>query len=276
MSHRNKDILIREREFADKVNKLGKFIYVGGYYNIKGNVKVIHKKCGCETTMRAYAVAYSDIDKCHECGRQKREYNKCKRYIEACNEDIEVIHREKDNSGKNRYYVRCKKCGDTFHVAYDKLRDGEFKCCSESVGAYERVSKNKAKEIYKKIKEDAPKMSEKQLYHLVYAVVEKDVYLAKYKGLHDTERLAKEIVKYILNRLEKEKVAYCSVCGELKTGVVGWGRREANYKSKICIECAKATRKCSVCGEEKKINTYATDENGAYLDVCCRCNNKKK
>lgn len=269
----------RELEFAKKVDKIGKFIYIDGYYNIKGNVRVIHKKCGCETTMRAYAVAYSDIDKCHECGRQSREYNKCKKHIEALNEDVEVLYREKDLSGKNRYYVRCKKCNDTFHISYDKLRDGEFECCSGSVGAYERVSKAKANEIYRKIKEDLPKLSSKMIYTMVYSVVENDLYLSRTRGLHDTERLVEEIVKHILTRKEKDKVAYCSVCGEFKSGVIGWGRREANYKSKICLECAKASKKCSCCGVEKKLNTYAVDKDGVYMDICCRCNskmNKKK
>ena len=70
----NKSLDERELNFIEKLNKLNKFEYIGGYDTIKSNVKVRHKKCGCETVMRAYAVAYSDIDKCRECPSNSRIY----------------------------------------------------------------------------------------------------------------------------------------------------------------------------------------------------------
>ena len=275
MNTNRKSLEEREIEFAEKVNKLGKFEYIGGYYNIKGNVKVKHKKCGCETMMRAYAVAYSDIDSCHECGRQKREYNKCKKYIERLN-NVEVLCREMDSSGRNRYFVRCNECGDTFDIAYEKLRDGSFKCCIDGVGAYERGCKDKADKLYKKIKEDLPKMSEVQLKRLVYAYIEKDNNLLVAKGLHDKDRLVEAVIKHLKNRLDKAKLAKCLCCGEVKSGLGGWGRREANYKSKICVECAKKDKVCPICNKSKKLNTYALNDDGTYQDICQMCYTKSK
>lgn len=276
MSNRNKNLMQREQEFADRVNEIGKFEYIEGYSNIKGNVKVLHKKCGCVTTMRAYAVAYSDIDKCVECGRQIREYRKCKSYIEKINPDIVVLSREKDATGKNRYFVACKECGDTFSISFDVLKEGGFKCCSEGVGAYERASEYKAKEIYNELKKDGFRLSYDELVKYIYKEVEKDVYLTVYKGLYDIDKLTLNIMAYIAKRKDKERIAVCSECGELKSGTAGWGRRNANYNSKICVECAKKPRKCSVCGKEKRTNTYAVGKNGKYLDICSRCHTTMK
>ena len=276
MSSRNKSLAQREAEFAERVNSGGKFEYISGYSNIKGNVNVLHKKCGHETVMRAYAVAYSDLDKCHDCGRQRREYRKCKEYIEELNPSIRVLSREKDDTGKNRYYVACRECGDVFSISYDTLKDGYFICCSEGVGAYERDSDYKVREIYNKVKKDIHNIEYAVLYDIVKEEVKKDTYLTVYKGLYDVEKLSRTITDAIFKRKEKDRVGICKCCNKVKTGVVGWGRRDANYSSKICLDCAKLPRTCTVCGKEKRTNTFATGEDGAYLDVCASCSGQRK
>lgn len=265
----------REINFIDRLNKRGKFEYVGGYDTIKGNVRVIHKKCGCETTMRAYAVAYNDIDKCKECGRQVRAYDKCKRQIEELNPDIEVLRREKDISGKNRYIVQCRDCGSIYNLAYDILKEGGFKCCLDGVGGYERASEYKAKEIYHKLRKERKIPSREDLMDLILEEVREDAYLKLNKGLVDDWKLVSIVADYIEDRIERDKVGYCSCCGEWKVGSADWGRGDKNFKSKVCVKCAKVSKKCAMCGKEKRLNTYASDENG-YLDICYSCNTKLK
>lgn len=272
---KNKNLDERELNFVNRLEKIGNFEYIGGYDTIKGNVKVLHKKCGCEVVMKAYTVAYSDIDKCRECGRQVREFEKCKEAIEAINPDITVIGREKDSYGKNRYYVMCNECSDVLFVSYDVLKEGNFKCCSDGVRAYIRASEYKCRELFNKLKNERKILNDEELMDFITEEIKDDTYLKVYKGLFDTYKLAKIIFEYIRNRQQKERIGICSCCGEYKTGTAGWGRGEVNYNSKVCLDCAKTPKKCACCGKEKKINSYPS-VNGVYSDVCKSCTTKNK
>lgn len=272
---KNKSLDIRELNFINRVEKLGKFEYVGGYESIKENVKVIHKKCGCETIMKAYAVAYSDIDKCKECGRQVREFDKCKEKIERENPDIIVLNREKDDYGKNRYYVMCKECGDVLYISNDVLKEGNFKCCLDGVRAYERASEYKAREIFNKLKQERLWLNDEELVDYIFNFIAEDTYLKTYKGLYDTWKLSKAILKYIRARQEKEKIGVCSICGEYHTGTKGWGRGTVNYNSQICLKCAKLPKECNECGKYKRTNTFSVID-GKYTNTCYSCNSKNK
>lgn len=264
----------RELNFINRLDEIGKFEYIEGYANIKSPVKVKHLKCGCECYMNAYTVAYSDIDMCSECGRQVRTFDKYKEKLEAINPDIEIEMRKPDKYGKCKYYVRCKKCNDIMLVSLDVLKEGNFKCCLDGVGAYKRLSKQKAKELYHKLKSEELELDSVELRDYIFGEIEDDSYF-KNKGLIDEIRLSDVIAQYIEDRYKKDRVKTCSCCGKLKSGTVGWGRGNINYNSGICLECAKKSKKCSICGEEKRINSYSV-ENEVYSDVCQMCSTKLK
>lgn len=260
----------RELNFINRVEELGKFEYIEGYVNVKSPVKMRHKKCGCECYINAYLVAYSDIDMCDKCGRQVREFVKYKDKIEDINPHLNIKNRVLYKHGKCKYIAECKECGDLYFLSLDVLKKGNFNCCQNGISTYKKHCDEKAKDLYHKLKAEKLVLNETELYEYVEKELKEDDGYFYNKGLIDGEKIEELIVGYIRDRYKKDKVKICSCCGELKTGVIGWGRGEVNFNSGICLECAKASKKCSVCGESKRINRYSV-ENGKYADICQQC-----
>lgn len=263
-----KDLETRTNEFIEKLEAKGLFEYIEGYVNIKSDVVVRHKKCGHITVIKAYNVAYANIDLCKECGRQKRDFEDKKKEFEEANKNLALIDKVKNKFERYNYVGVCRECGYAYSMAYDRLKD--FKCCgNDEKHTYIKVKEKKGIEIYNNIRKKEGYIEPEYLREYVFTMLEGDS-LVECKGIYDIDRLVDMVVSYILERYEKERVAVCKCCGEVKSGTRGWGRGDKNYSSNICVSCAKTSKKCSKCGVSKRINSYPVID-GKVSDICMRC-----
>lgn len=94
---------------------------------------------------------------------------------------------------------------------------------------------------------------------------------------HDFNKLKEDTRKYIKNKYEKNKIAQCSVCGEVGSSNSFWGRTQHNWKHKICLSCSTEQVKCSCCGDVRQRRNFPfIEEEERYSDICLKCTNIAK
>ena len=266
-----KDLESRIQCFIEKLDKKGMFEYIDGYTTIKDEVLVKHKKCGHTVFMKAYNVAYADIDLCKECGRQTRDFEDKVEELKEINDDFKLVGKIKNKFDRYIYVIECKDCGCRYKMPFSRIEG--FKCCDKSANSiYDVVAEKKGIEIYNQIRKVEGYIEPNILWDYLFDILKTDT-MVECRAIEDIERLTNIIEKYILGRYSKEQVGVCKCCGRVKSGTRGWGRRENNFQSKICVDCAKESKVCACCGVAKMINRYPV-VNGAISDTCKRCSNK--